>query len=121
MSLIPDERAFALTTLKTATPVVRRHLPDAGIEVDCFDVFLTIDHGADSPMDPAVPHRIAYDLRGGRHLDVDAPTDWHVRGIEPKLFLSDLGDHPREGEVIGTQVWLSRTFPIPSGYKEIFK
>jgi hypothetical protein len=118
MSLVPDEYVFAPATVTETSPVIHRRLPGAEVTSDCFDAFVVHLHGPGEAVTRETAYAIARELRGGRDIDLTAPTDWHVRSLEPHLFLSDLGDHPRDRERIGTSIWFSRTYAVPPQYDE---
>lgn len=118
MALVCDVYVFAASTVAETTPVIQAHLPGAQVTSDCFDAFVVHLHGPDDPVDLALAYRIARELRGGADPNREIPADWHVRSMGPHLFLSDDGRHPRERERIGTSIWFSRTYAIPTGYDE---
>lgn len=114
------EREQELITADTAAhgaPIVLRHLPRATVEADQFDLYVTVRHGQDDKVLPETVYAIAKELRGNQPVS-DKIADWHVRSIEALRFLSDQGDHPREGEVIGTRIWFSQTYCLSPGYTE---
>ena len=118
MTLVPDEHVFAPMTVAETSPIIHAHLPGAEVTSDCFDAFVAARHDAEEAILPATAYAIARDLRGGADPDPSQPTDWHVRSVQSMLLTSDRGDHPRERERIGTTIWLSRTYAVPSGYDE---
>ena len=113
-----EQQLFIRDTLAETTPVIRARHPGAQVESDCFDAFVTILHGPDVRIGGAEAFAIARELRGGRDVDRAAPADWHVRSLGAHLFLTDQGDHPRERQPIGTEIWFSRTYALPHDYDE---
>lgn len=113
-----EQELFIRDTLAEVTPIIRARHPDAEIESDFFDAFTTILHGPEVRIGGGEAFAIARELRKGRDVNHDTPTDWHVRALTPHLFLTDQGDHPRERERIGTEIWFSRTYALPEGYDE---
>lgn len=112
-----EEELLAADTAAYGVPIVLRHLPKAIVETDLFDLHVTVRHAAGEEIKPGAAYAIARELRGNRPIEKNN-ADWHVRAIEPLSYHSDQGDHPREGEVIGTQIWLSQTYYPPAGYNE---
>lgn len=114
------QREDELLTADTAAygvPIVLRHLRRAVVEADQFDLYVTLHHGSDDNVSSETAYAIARELRGNRSVE-EKLADWHVRSLEPLRYLSDYGNHPKEGEIIGTQIWLSRTYRPPAAYNE---
>lgn len=114
MSSIEIEDAFfRRETASELTAAFAAELPGVALDVDAdqFDGSIDVRHRVPLPDDLAA--RVARRLRGGRDVDLSAPTDWHVTAVLPLR-----GWVGNVEAVVGTTFCFGRTFRIPPGYDE---
>lgn len=108
-----EDAFFTRETAKDIRTAFAAELPGVALDVDAdqFDGSIDVRHQEPLPDDLAA--RVARRLRGGRDVDLSAPTDWHVTAVLPLR-----GWVGSVETIVGTTFCFSRTFRIPAGYDE---
>lgn len=120
MALVPDEYVIAPRIVAEFSDLVLGHLPSATLSSDGHDLFVNVPIGPDGQITPVeTAYAIANAMRGGKEPDRGAPSDWHVRSLQPVYHVTERPEHEtRPRPLTGTAIWLSRSYTIPDDYDE---